>query len=125
MFVANARDLRFTPMGMLTQKRIASPKMRYFTPRARRCAANERPYGPAPIIATSVPGFILITILPRWPGIDVESAHRHAPTSISGRAIPNDQLVRCVGPEHWLTEAPTETVVGRREGAVRRVAGTA
>src|ERR1700748_2093984 len=58
MFVANARDLRFTPTGILSQKRIASPKMRYFTPRARRCAANESPYGPAPIIATSVAGFI-------------------------------------------------------------------
>src|SRR5437016_6246844 len=102
MFVANASDLRFTPTGMLTQKRIGSPKMRYFTPRERRCAAKERPYGPAPIIATSVPGFILITILPRWLGIDLEGAHCRAPTSISGRAISNSQL-GYVGPEHWLT----------------------
>src|SRR5262245_50717572 len=83
MLVANPRDLRFTPIGILSQKRIGSPKMRYFTPRARRCAANDRPYGPAPIIATSVSGFILVATRPHrlCIGIDAENKYQSGPRS--------------------------------------------
>src|SRR6516164_9033068 len=92
MFVANARDLRLMPTGILSQKRIASPKIRYFTPRARRCAANESPYGPAPIIATLVAGFIPITFVNSVP-FHVEGTYHHAPRQDSNRAVSMIQLI--------------------------------
>src|ERR1700751_1656192 len=100
MLVANARDLRFTPIGMSRQKRIASPKIRNFTSRARRCAANESPYGPAPTIAMSMPCLILINYPAAWPtfDIDVEDAHDPAPKLGCGHEI---------SPSHWRRQFPS------------------
>jgi hypothetical protein len=42
------------PFGIVRQNAIGSPKTRTSTPARRRCAAAERPYGPAPITATGV-----------------------------------------------------------------------
>ena len=43
------------PGGMESrQKLMGVPKTRYSTPEPLRCAARDRPYGPAPIIATSM-----------------------------------------------------------------------
>jgi hypothetical protein len=42
------------PAGMCaTHVSIGRPKMRVFTPCARKCAASDKPYGPAPTMTTS------------------------------------------------------------------------
>ena len=103
MFVAKARDLRFTPTGMLRQKRIASPKMRYFMPRARRCAAKERPYGPAPIIATSISGFIPKIILSARDCATMSSSPvaESSFRALCFNGLPRPQGVQCRG--EWVT----------------------
>src|SRR5438128_30624 len=54
MWVALQGDSSFIPFGMLLrQDDIGSPNARVPRPAALRCAATARPYGPAPITATS------------------------------------------------------------------------
>ncbi|GGV09453.1 hypothetical protein GCM10010260_54740 [Streptomyces filipinensis] len=51
---------------------ITSPKMRTGTPAARRWAATDSPYGPAPITTTGRPArpFDSPSVTRRWPGND-------------------------------------------------------
>src|SRR5271155_1903491 len=52
---ANPSDLNLMPLGIwFCQVSMAGPNIRKSTPRASRCAATDRPYGPAPTIATSI-----------------------------------------------------------------------
>src|SRR5690349_21526522 len=59
MLDALQMDLRCMPGGMRSQNSIVLPKTRAGMPPARRCAARESPYGPAPRIATD-PCFTVI-----------------------------------------------------------------
>lgn len=53
MFEAAGVDLRSIPSGMWSrQLTMGSPKTRTGMPRARRWAAVDSPYGPAPMTAT-------------------------------------------------------------------------
>src|ERR1700688_982452 len=52
--VAHPNDLRLIDAGICSQKLIGEPKIRRSTLRCFRCAATDRPYGPAPTMATSV-----------------------------------------------------------------------
>ncbi len=55
MLEAKPSDFSSMPRGICDcQLYIGVPKMRNPTPRERKCAANERPYGPAPTIAIGV-----------------------------------------------------------------------
>jgi len=58
---AQGKDLSSIPDGMLFfHEPIGSPKILCSTPRAPRCAASDKPYGPDPMIATSTESLDLV-----------------------------------------------------------------
>src|SRR5215813_6487176 len=54
MFVPKSGDLRWIPGSMRRQKIIGCPKIRKSIPRDLRYAATDSPYGPAPMMTTSI-----------------------------------------------------------------------
>src|SRR5260370_18091416 len=55
-------DLRFIRAGIACQDSSGSPNTWVGTPRARRCAAIDRPYGPAPMTAVVFEGSLAVIV---------------------------------------------------------------
>src|SRR5476651_2187652 len=78
MFEAKPWDLRNMPAGIFPAHRCMGwPKMRKLMPAARRCAAADSPYGPAPTMATSTASLMLVPP-PCWPAAAVAAGPRLA-----------------------------------------------
>src|SRR5258706_120293 len=88
------------PFGICVRQLFSGvPKMRKSIPRARKCAASERPYGPAPMMATCVDALMTTP----FPKRDRRALHSGTPPRDEESQCKKETGAKCPR-SRWLIE---------------------